>query len=103
MSAPQPNEPRRDGSLPPGCKDLIDVIRSQPLPVSHPLPTITRRVTLPEKVAVSYLAELLGADMRTFTAEMRELGIGIGWYRSMSFDEAQRLLRRHGIWADKAA
>ena len=88
--------------LPPGCKDLIDVIRSQPLPVPDPLPPITRRVTLPEIVAVRYLAELLGADIHSLFAEMCEMRIGVSWYRSMSFDEAQKLLRRRGIWADKA-
>jgi hypothetical protein len=99
MSAPEPNDPMRDCSLPPGCKDLIDAIRLQPARIPLTLPPITRRVTLPEEVAVEYVTELLGIDMDSFRAETRKLGI-CGWgRRCLSFDDARKLLRRHGIWA----
>src|SRR4051812_17583759 len=55
----EPDNKKRGCSLPPGCKDLIDVIRSQPQAAPDPLPPITQRITLPEVVAVRYLAELL--------------------------------------------
>src|ERR1022692_3177286 len=63
MFAPEPNKQKRDCSLPPDCKDLIDAIRFQPKKVSISLPPITRRVTLPEIVSVRYLSKLLGFDI----------------------------------------
>ena len=97
MSAPEPNEQRRDCSLPPGCKDLIDAIRSQPQPVPISLPPITLRVTLPETVAVRYLAELL--QMSAYEAGALS-GYGP---RSVPFDRAQSILRRYGIEAERTA
>jgi hypothetical protein len=95
MSAPEPNEQKRDCALPPGCKDLIDVIRSQPETVPISLPPITRRVTLPEVVSVQYLSELLQHDVAALS--------GYAASRSISFDQGQRILRRYGIDAEKAA
>jgi hypothetical protein len=102
MSAPEQPDKKRDGSLPPGCKDLIDAIGPQSAAVPDPLRPITRRVTLPETVAVRYLAELLGLNKHSLLADMQTLDIDIAWDRSMSFDEAQKVLRLHGMWADKA-
>ena len=78
------------------------MIRAQPLP--EPLPPIVRSVTLPERVAIRYLAELLGPGRHSRIMEelRKEFGVGTSWYRSVSFDEAQKLLRRHGILAEKA-
>lgn len=95
---PEPNDPKRDGSLPVGCKDLIDAIMSQPESVAVPLPPITREVTLPDIVAVRYLAELLQMSTRD--------AAGVSGYfggRSVPFEKAQRILRRYGIWANKAS
>jgi hypothetical protein len=98
MPAPDPNEQKRDCSLPPGCKDLIDVINSQPEPVPISLPPVTRHIKLPDMVAVRYLAELL--HMSTQEAEALS---GYYYGRSIPFEQAQRILRRYGIWADHAA
>ncbi len=97
MPTPEPNEQKRDCSLPPGCKDLIDAIRAQPQPVVAPLPPITRRIALPEMVAVQYLAELLQMS----THEVSALS-GYSVPRSVPFKQAQRILRGYGIRADKA-
>jgi hypothetical protein len=96
MSASYPNKQKRDCSLPPGCKDLIDAIMSQPEPVPVSLPPVTRHVTLPDIVAVRYLAELL--QMSTHEAEAVS---GYAGGRSIPFEQAQRILRRYGIWARK--
>jgi hypothetical protein len=98
MPPPEPNEQKRDCSLPPGCKDLIDVIRSRPDPIPISLPPITRHVTLPDIVAVGYLAELLQMSTHEAAAVSGYFG-----GRSVPFEQAQRILRRYGIWADKAA
>jgi hypothetical protein len=98
MSDPESNKEKRDCSLPPGCKDLIDVIRSQPVPVPVSLPPITRRVALPDMVAVRYLAELLRLSTREVAAITGYFG-----GRSVPFEQAQRILRKYGIWADRLA
>src|SRR6266446_720418 len=87
---------RRDCSLPPGCKDLIDVIRSQPQTAPPPLPPITQRITLPEVVAVRYLAELLQLSKEDVSGLCGYFG-----ERSVPFDQAQKILRKYGIRADK--
>jgi len=94
----EPDDRKRDCSLPPGCKDLIDVIRSHPQAPPTPLPSITQRVALPEVVAVRYLAELLQLSQEDVSALCGYFG-----ERSVPFDQAQKILRKYGIWADKAA
>ena len=95
MFAPEPNKQKRDCSLPPDCKDLIDAIRLQPKKVSISLPPITRRVTLPEIVSVRYLSKLLGFDISNWRGHFAP--------RSIPFDQARRILRSYGIEAEQAA
>jgi hypothetical protein len=102
MSTPEPDDKKRDCALPPGCKDLIDVVRSQPATVPDSQPPITRRVTLPEKVSVGYLAEITGQELRTVIDELVRLRLFLGVNRSLDFDDASNLLRRYGIGADRA-
>ena len=83
---------------PPGCKDLIDVIRTQQHAAPTRLPPIIQRVTLPEVVAVRYMAELLQLSKDEVSALCGYFG-----ERSVPFDQAQKILRKYGIWADKAA
>ena len=94
----QPDYKKRDCSLPPGCKDLMDVIRLQTRAVATPLPPITERVTLPEVVAVRYMAELLKLSKEEVSALCGYFG-----ERSVPFEQAQKVLRHYGIWADKMA
>src|SRR5262245_27378168 len=92
-----PGDSNRDGSLPPGCKDLIDVLRSQTQAAPPPLPPITQHVALPEMVAVRYMAELLRLSENEVVRLCGYLG-----GRSVPFDQAQNILRYYGIWAYKA-
>lgn len=94
----KPDGKKRDCSLPPGCKDLIDVIKSQSQAASTPVTPIIQRITLPEVVAVRYLAELLRLSKEDVSALCGYFG-----ERSVPFDQAQKILRKYGIWADKAA
>jgi len=96
--ASAPGDKNRDCALPPGCKDLIDVIRLQEQTVPASLPPVTRRVTLPEVVAVRYLAELLRLSKEDVSALCGYFG-----ERSVPFDQAQKILRKYGILADRAA
>jgi hypothetical protein len=96
--ASTPDDKKRGCSLPPGYKDLIDVIRLQEQTVPASLPPITRHVTLPEVVAVRYLAELLRLSKEDVSALCGYFG-----ERSVPFDQAQKILRKYGILADRAA
>ena len=55
-------------------------------------PVMTRSVTLPEKVAVRYLAEEAGASLCTITSVIRELHIDIDVNRSVDFEDAAKVL-----------
>ena len=82
MSASQPNEEKRDGSLPPGYTDTV---------------------SLPEMVSVRYLMEITGATAQTMTLLMRKLGILGEVTRNIDFEDAARILSRYGIFAKRDA
>ena len=64
-------------------------------------PPITRHILLPEIVAVRYIAEVSGQDLRTIVDLMSELRIIVSVDRSVSFEDAAMMLRRYGIEATK--
>jgi len=66
-----------------------------------PEPPITRRVLLPGKVAVRYLAEESGQSLDAIASVMRELRIIIDVNRSVDFKDAANILRRYGIEAQR--
>ena len=90
-----------DSTLPAGCKDLVDAIKyEQALALAAvPLPPITRQVSLPDVVAVKYLAEVSGASLYTITLDMHELGASTSVHRSVDFELAAKILRKYGIAA----
>ena len=96
---------KRDYLLPAGCKDLADALKheeaSRPQPI--PEPPITRRVTLPEKVSVKFLAEISDQTLDAIAAVMRQLRIVVSVDRSVDFEDAVRILWRYGIAADRDA
>ena len=105
MAAPDPghDDAKRGYLLPAGCKDLLDAIKKEeatvPPPVSYP--PITGKITLPEKVAVRFLAEISGQELHVIMTLMNKLRIHISANRSVNFGDAQRILRQFGIWADR--
>jgi hypothetical protein len=96
------NYNKRDYLLPSGCKDLVDVImRENSGPAAPRYPPITVKVTLPEKVAVRFIAEITGQSLYTIATVMSRLRVGVDVNRSLDFDHAQLLLRHYGIWAER--
>jgi len=89
------NEDNRERGylLPPGCKDLFDVIKlpKAPEPVAAPYPPITRKITLPNVVAVRFLIETSGQDFDTIVALMHKLRIFVP--HSLRFAQWPGLLR----------
>jgi len=102
MSSPDPS--KRDYLLPPGCKDLVDALQRQQkdLPPA-PYPPVTRHVRLPEKVSVRFLAEASGQDLHAIAKVMADLRIIVNVNRSVDFADAQKILRKYGIWAERGA
>jgi hypothetical protein len=100
MAAPDQShdDAKRSYLLPEGCKDLLDAIKKEaasvPPPVSYP--PITRRIRLPQKVAVRFLAEISGQELHVIMALMNRLRIVVDINRSVDFDHAQRILGRQG-------
>jgi len=105
MPFPNHDYGKRDGLLPSGCKDLADAIKIEEafaLPLS-PEPPIIRKILLPEKVAVRYLAEVSGASLYTIIITLRELHVIIDVERSVDFNIAAKLLRKYGIAAMRSS
>ena len=104
---------KRDYLLPPGCKDLIDVLRlhqsTPPLwqpaqrPRRKPNPPINRHVTVPDPVSVKELIELAGKKPYCVIADLMQLGLFVNIDESVSFDIAARVLHWYGIAADPEA
>jgi hypothetical protein len=90
----------RGFNLPPGCKDLFDVLRLATAENHSPECSPFLRISLPEKVAVRYLAEVSGQELDRVLHDMGKLSIYIDVNRSMDFHDAARLLDRYGIGAD---
>jgi hypothetical protein len=105
MPFPNQDYSKRDYLLPAGCKDLTDAINreaeSRPRPA--PDPPIARRITLPEKVSVQFIAETSGKTIHVIARLMSRLRICVSVQRSVDFDDAARILRKFGIEAVRAA
>ena len=104
MPFPNQDYSKRDGLLPEGCKDLADAIKHEQASALPPVPPppITRQVSLPEVVAVKYLAEVSGASLHTIVLDMQELREGTSVDRSVDFELAAKILRKYGIAAKRA-
>ena len=105
---------KRDYLLPPGCKDLIDVLRlNQSTAASlwqsaqrrrrKSNPPITHHVTVPDPVSVKQLIELAGKKPFCIITDLMELGLFVNIDGTVSFDIAARVLRGYGIVAEPEA
>ena len=105
MPFPNQDYSKRDCELPAGCKDLADAISREQATASLAAPEapISYYVGLPEIVSVKYVAELAGQDLQSIVAIMRELRINVSVERSISFEDAAKILRRYGIAARRMA
>jgi hypothetical protein len=128
---------KRNYLLPPGCKDLIDLLRleqqkgqfllypgqeelpeaSQPKPwilpsqqkkskASEPMPAAAgsfREVQIPECIAVSELAKLVGQKPFRIIADLMTIGVFATLHSDVAFEAAEKVLRNYGLIAKKAA
>jgi hypothetical protein len=100
---------KRDYLLPPGCKDLIDVLRlNQSTPPlwqqaqqrrPKPNPPVTHHVKVPDPISVKQLIEFAGRKPYCIIADLMQLGLFVKIDGTVSFDIAARVLRYYGIAA----
>jgi hypothetical protein len=93
---------KRDGSLPNGCKDLIDALRREQPFASLTLqePPITQHIALPDTVSVRYLAEITEQSVLIVLGQLSLFGINPP-IRTVCFEIAAKFLRKYGIMAYK--
>ena len=103
MPFPNQDYNNRNILLPAGCKDLADAIKHEEasVPKPPPEPPVKRRITLPEKVSVKFIAEISGQPLYIIAMVLQELGIDISMYRSVDFEDGAKILRMYGIAAEK--
>ena len=86
----------------PQRKDFIDALPTQQNEVPPaPYPPVTRHVRLPDKVSIRFLAEAAGQEVHAISKVMSELRIIVSVNRSVDFADAQKILRKYGIWAER--
>lgn len=103
MAFPLPDYSKRDYLLPEGCKDVTDLLKREAVAASAERqdPPITKRVTLPEIVSVRFLAQITGQQIEVIIRWMWALRICVDKHRSVSFEEAEKVLRKFGVGADR--
>jgi hypothetical protein len=114
MADLSPDYSKRDYLLPPGCRDLIDVLnltkQSYTLdgaPPHHgPKPKYSGQaftVELKTPTTVKDLAEVLHVKPFRVIAALMELGVFANVYQVVDFDTASKLLAKYGLWATRAS
>jgi len=97
------NYTKRSVELPPGCKDLIDVLR---LPAPSNLatsqllwqqPTAVKIVLISEPILVGQLAPLLGQKPITIIADLMELGVFANLKQELNFEIACKVAQKYGV------
>ena len=119
MSALNPDYNKRDCSLPPGCKDLIDVLRLEaalqskisPAPAWKNWPDAgsdtapqanLQLVEIGHPVAVKDLAALLGQKPFQIVADLIELAVMANVDQRITFEFAARVAQKYGFVAKRA-
>jgi hypothetical protein len=106
-----PDYSKRDYLLPPGCKDLIDVLNLKDSRTEKPLPWYEESpepspqgpmVELPASMLVKDLAQRLQMKPFKIIANLMEIGVFANVNQSLDFDTAARLLARYGFTAKRA-
>jgi hypothetical protein len=98
MSGINPDYSKRDCSLPPGCKDLIDVLRLES--GRHPDKKV---IELGSSVTVKSLATLLGRWPFQIIADLLALKVMVSVDQSVTFEVAARVATQHGFVAKRAS
>jgi hypothetical protein len=97
MAGIYPDYSKRDCSLPPGCKDLIDVLRLQ-----SDRKAARQRFDFGRPVTVRSLAALLGCKPMEIIADLMELRIMATVDQAVTFEVAARVAAKYGFLTKRA-
>jgi hypothetical protein len=103
----RPDYSNRSYLLPPGCKDLIDVLRLENPPAIATFqfgktPPITGEVLISQTTPVHELAALVDQKPFKIIADLIEAGVFAGLGDAVDFEVAARVLKKYGYTAKKA-
>jgi hypothetical protein len=108
-----PDYSKRDYLLPPGCKDLIDVLNLEAaratggvsfepaLPPASPLKGTT--IELGPTVVVKDLACLLSVKAYIIVGDLMGTGLFVSVHDEVSFETAAKVLAKYGVIARRSA
>lgn len=106
-----PDYGKRDYLLPPGCKDLIDVIKLEAARESKTSqrlgelpgvpPPVTGEILVAGSTTPKQLAELLGQKPFKIIADLMELGVFATVNQVVGFEAISKVARRYGYLAKK--
>jgi hypothetical protein len=99
MPAPNSDESKRKYWPPPIWTSKKKQQQQQGPPPADP--PIVKHVKLPETVTARYLAEITGQELPRMVEELKRLRLWLGFNRSIGFEAAAQLLRKHGIAAER--
>ena len=97
MSGITPDFSKRDCSLPPGCKDLIDVLRLET--DQH---GAFKVIELRSLITVRNLADLLGRKPFQIIADLLGMKVVASVNQLVAFEVAARVARKYGFVAQRA-
>ena len=103
------NPHNRGYQLPPGCKDLIDVLKLEQRLAAVPpskleaLPEFKGELSLPPTMSVRALAALIGVRPYRLIADLIGLGVMVTLDHALEFDTLSKIAARHGYRARPAA
>jgi hypothetical protein len=119
MADLSPDYSKRDYLLPPGCKDLIDVLHLKmqshggkgtmgsiskwfaPSPPKAKSPLAGTTVEIKPPIVVRELAELIQVKPFYIVADLLECGLFVGLNSIVNFDAAVTVLAKYGVSARK--
>jgi hypothetical protein len=92
MSGINPDYSKRDCSLPPGCKDLIDVLRLESGKQAE-----TNLVAFKGSISVRDLAALLGQKPMQIIADLLGMKVLAGVTQTVSLEVAAKVAAKYGF------
>ena len=101
------NYTNRSVDLPPGCKDLIDVLRLQhhcesaASPFLWPPTTVIGEIIVPEPTTVAQLAALLDQKPARIIADLMALGVFASASQMVDFETVLKVAEKYGLKAKR--
>src|SRR5882762_8851013 len=95
-----PDFNKRDYLLPKGCKDLIDVLKTEKN-LDRGCPPVTNELLVPEEMTVREVAQLLKQHPFKIIADLMEHGWFANVGHPLDFQTIAKILRKYGYEAKR--